>query len=408
MCPIYKKKDKDDISNYRPVTVLNTDYKVFTKALAYRLAETAPSVIHRNQAGFLKGRSIFEQVKLAKLAIDYAEEMEDNGALVGLDQEKAYDKISHPYLWEVLKKFNFPIEFIQTIKNLYQDASTVIIINGIISSPFAVIRGVRQGDAMSCLIFDLAIEPLAAALRNSNLRGITIPTTNEKIITTLFADDTTVYMSESDDFNTLQNILDEWCTVSGAKFNIGKTEILPTGSQTYREELRRTRKLNNHSPEFPEGAHIAEEGEAIRMLGAWIGNNINNAEPWGPILEQTITTLDKWERGHPTTEGRRLIAQMSIAGKTQFLTTVQGMPTAIEERLTKIIRTFAWPNDSKSTISLKQLQEEFRNGGRKLLDLEARNKAIHLMWLKEYLNFDDRPAWAYIADELIRRTIPKS
>ena len=68
---------------------------------------------------------------------------------------------------------------------------------------------------------------------------------------------------------------------------------------------------------------------------------------------------------------------MSVAGKTQFLTMVQGMPQVIEERLTKIIRTFAWPNDSKSTIRL--FQAEFKDGDRKVLDLNARNKATHLM-----------------------------
>ena len=59
MCPIYKNKEADDIANYRPITILNTDYKILTKAIATHLTEVAPSVIHPDQAGFIRGRSTF-------------------------------------------------------------------------------------------------------------------------------------------------------------------------------------------------------------------------------------------------------------------------------------------------------------------------------------------------------------
>ena len=138
MCPIYKKGERNNAANYRPITVLNTDYKIMTKALANKLAEVAPSIIHRDQAGFIKGRSIYDQVKLAKLAIDYGRIMEKNGAIIALDQEKAYDKILHPYLWKVLERFNFPQRFIRTVRHLYHNASTSVIINRMISAFYLV------------------------------------------------------------------------------------------------------------------------------------------------------------------------------------------------------------------------------------------------------------------------------
>ena len=93
MCPLYKKCDKRLIENYRPITLLNTDYKIYTKALSIKLAKAALNIIHKNQAGFIPRRSINNQVHLAKLMINYSEATEQNGLIVALDQEKAYNKI---------------------------------------------------------------------------------------------------------------------------------------------------------------------------------------------------------------------------------------------------------------------------------------------------------------------------
>src|ERR1700732_3674935 len=109
----------------------------------------------------MPGRSIFDQVKLARMMVHYAEATEENGLIIALDQEKAYDKISHDYLWRTLKKYNLLDNFICTVHSLYESAETVVILNGTISEPFQVSRGVRQGDPLSCLLFNLAIEPLA-------------------------------------------------------------------------------------------------------------------------------------------------------------------------------------------------------------------------------------------------------
>ena len=159
MCPIYKKNDRNEIANYRLITILNSDYKILTKVLALHLAKVAPLLLHKSQAGFVPGRSIAEQTKLIEIMIDYAEISEQNGLIIALDQEKAYDKIAHDYLWKVFDTFGFPKSFIMLIKSLYQNAKTKVMINGHLSSPFKVTKGVRQDDPMSCLLFDLAIEP---------------------------------------------------------------------------------------------------------------------------------------------------------------------------------------------------------------------------------------------------------
>jgi len=237
MCPIYKNKEKDKIENYRPITILNTDYKLMTKVLAMRLAKSAPTLLHKIQAGFVPGRQISEQTQLLKMILNYAEVTEENGMIIALDQAKAYDRIEHDYLWMTLKAFKIPNHFIQTVKNLYSEATTKVMINGHLISSFHVTRGVRQGDPLSCLLFNLGIEALSLMLGRSNLKGLIVPRTQERLIANLFTDDTTTFLAEEDPLTDLIEILDCWCLAAGAQFNTEKTKIIPMGSKTFREKL---------------------------------------------------------------------------------------------------------------------------------------------------------------------------
>ena len=372
MCPLYKKKDRREISNYRPITLLNTDYKIFTKVLATKLAQVAPNVIHPNQAGFMPGQSIFDQVRLTKMMLHYAEATESNGLIVALDQEKAYDKISHEYLWRTLEKYNLPQGFINTVRSLYESVETVVIINGVVSKPFQVSRGVCQGDPLSCLLFNIAIEPLANLLqKNNQLEGFRIPGIEEKLITTLFADDTTIYLSQNDLFDDLTDTLDLWCKASGARFNVNKTEIVPIGSKTYRNEVLETHRASPLNPAIDQNIHIAKEQEPIRILGGWVGNGIDKQAIWSKNIDKINQTLERWENRQPTTLSRRLVVQMFAGGISQFMTTVQGMPKDIEDQIQKLITTFVWGGGDRATVGLNQTRKPFEKGGFKLLNVQA-------------------------------------
>jgi len=224
------------IKNYCPITLLNTDYKIMTKALASQLATHACSLLHQDQSGFVPTRSIFDPIRLAETMCAYADYMEENGVIVALDQDKAYDKIDHKYMLATLRTFRVPDIFINTVATLYQHTKTRIIINSVSSDTYLVTRGVRQGDPLSCLLFDLAIEPLAVSIWNApELMGYNIPNTNKTVKVNLYADDTTVYLSHTDHYSDLEHILQIWCKVSRAKFNLEKTEIIPIGTKEHRQ-----------------------------------------------------------------------------------------------------------------------------------------------------------------------------
>ena len=301
------------------------------------------------------------------------------------------------------------IPFIKTMQALYQHAHTKVAVNGVFSTPFQITRGVRQGDPLSCLAFDIAIEPLACKFRNEqSLKGLVLPGLEEKLIAKFFADDTALYLSHEDKFDDVQKLLTKWCEVSGAKFNIEKTEIIPLGSEQHRHMISRLRKINERDTvTLDERVHIAADGEAVRSLGAWIGNKTNDTDPWEPILDNVSKALNRWKKTHPTMAGRKIIVQTIIGGHTQFLTKAQGMPATIEKALIKMTRDFMWEEDSSPQIALDALQHPIEEGGLNLLNLEARNEAIELMWLKAYLNFSPtRPTWAKVTDLVIATAAP--
>ena len=232
-----------------------------------------------------------------------------------------------------------------------------------------------------------------------------IPGKAERLIAKLFADDTTVYLSQDDNYNDLTKILKTWCRASGAKFNMHKTVLIPVGSSNYRENLFTTRKLNPTLPSIPNEVLILPEGTATRVLGAFVGNNVNEINVWEPTIEKIANQLGKWNRSNPTQDSQRLIIGMEVGGRTQYLTRVQGMPGSVLKRLTKITQNFVW-NGEKPMIKADTLQSNILEGGKKILNIHARNDAIELMKCKTYLNFGkDRPEWALIADRLIANCI---
>jgi hypothetical protein len=181
-------------------------------------------------------------------------------------------------------------------------------------------------------------------VRNDNkISGLTIPGVAAPIKINLFADDTNIYLSNKDNVMYLQNVLGDWCQISGAKFNEEKTEIIPIGSEEYRQNVIRTQKINTDEI-FPitDGVKITQDGDAVRYLGTWVGNEINDLTPWESVLNKIHKSLTHWSKMLPTMKGRATIIQADIGGRTQFLTKAQGMPSHIKTALTKIIRDFMW------------------------------------------------------------------
>lgn len=221
-------RDQTDPKSYRPISLLNNAYKVLTALLTARLNKIVPEYVHRDQAGFIPGRDILDNVYRTLEVIHHCKSQEaDPALLLSLDVEKAFDRVEHEYILSLLYRMNFGPYFTNAIRALYTSPTASVRVNGLQSGTFSVARGTRQGCPLSPLLFALAIEPLAEALRNlKEFKGVQIRKRTQTI--SLFADDMVLYVGEPEtSLPAIIEILEEFRQVSGLNVNADKSLIFP-------------------------------------------------------------------------------------------------------------------------------------------------------------------------------------
>ncbi|KNZ76163.1 hypothetical protein J132_11385, partial [Termitomyces sp. J132] len=122
-----------------------------------------------------------------------------------------------------------------------------------------------------------------------------------------------------------------------AKFNIPKMVIVPVGTKEHRDALVMTRWIQRCGSRISGDIKIVQDSEATRLLGAFIGNGIEDSSIWTPTLEIVARDLKRWEKNKPTIEGKHLMVNIVVGGRMQYRTCVQGMPAQVESELTKVI-----------------------------------------------------------------------
>jgi hypothetical protein len=176
------KKDKDIrmLKNWRPISLLNTDYKVLTKTLASRLKRILPTVIHPDQVAYLRGRYIGQNIRTIVDIMSFTEEKNVEGLIAFLDFEKAFDSIDWRVLDEALSCFNIGQNFRNWVKRVYASTQSCVTNCGFSSEYFNITRGVRQGCPLSAYLFIVVVEILAIKIRkDKDIKGINIGNSGE-------------------------------------------------------------------------------------------------------------------------------------------------------------------------------------------------------------------------------------
>ena len=154
---IFKKGERKQFKNYRPISLSNVDYKILAFVLAGRLHTVIGKIISPEQVAYIKERYIGTNVRLLLDVMEYIKRENKNGVLLFLDFEKAFDSLDWNFIHKCMKKFGFKEQFCKWIQIIYTKPRAFLKINGFLSGSISIERGIRQGCPLSCLIFIICV-----------------------------------------------------------------------------------------------------------------------------------------------------------------------------------------------------------------------------------------------------------
>ena len=185
-----------------------------------------------DQTCSVPGRSISSNLVLLRDTLAFIDRTNEAGILVSLDQEKAFDRVDRSFLLNLLDLFGFGPWFRACFATLYEGSYMQVLVNDFLSDPIPLARGVRQGDALSPMLYVLCVEVLACKIRASNdIEGFLLPGAGGlQFKVCQYADDTTVFVKSERSLHALFDIISDFERGSGAKLNRAKTEALWLGA----------------------------------------------------------------------------------------------------------------------------------------------------------------------------------
>lgn len=215
--PIFKSGCKNDVSNYRPISILNSVPKLFEKLATPLLYAAFKPTIINEQHGFVDSRSTVSNLACMENRIARALECRGQVDVIYTDFAKAFDKVSHNVLQSKLKKLGVANPILAWISSYLHNRKQLVHIGGYSSREFDVTSGVPQGSHLGPLLFIIFINDLKSVLKFSDIL--------------LYADDAKIYcdINSLNDAENVQTDLDavySWCNSNRMFLNISKCSVV--------------------------------------------------------------------------------------------------------------------------------------------------------------------------------------
>ena len=373
-------KDSRHIGNLRPITLSNTDHKLITKTYSRKLTSMVANCIGHEQTAYIPGRLINDNIRAMLTTMDLADvDPTVEGCIVSLDARKAFDSVDHRYIIRCLNAFGLN-SFVPIFKILYKDLTSDIILNGNVITGYRILRGVKQGDALSCILFIMCMEPLIRNIKNNNQIE---PITSEKLNINIpnvygFADDINAVTKATD--NGVQEIFNEYqlfTLESGLQLNADKTEILMFNA---RRNADKTFSVKYLGSEYDVSAKTSIKINGIIFQQDPLRREEANVQK---VIGAMTTHLRQWSRRHLTLLGKILI--LKTFAISQVIFTMQSI-TLSDNSLKKInalIYKYLWNknfNASKAPDRIKRsiVTTPVSRGGLGMIDLVEVGKSLDL------------------------------
>ncbi|PIK45416.1 reverse transcriptase [Apostichopus japonicus] len=351
---LHKKGDRRKPANKRPISLLNTDYKILSKAMSMRMSKALPDIINDHQTCAVKGRSIHHNLLMLRDIVAFISSRDMGGAIVSLDLEKAFDRVDHQYLFSVLEKFGFGPNFVRWARILYFDISSVLFINGFTTKSFPVKQGVRQGCALSPLLYIIFAESLARRIDSiDTIRGIRPPGGKRRSVKIMqYADDITAFFTDFGSIKSFFKCFKKFELATGSKLNMAKTKGLKLG---------KWRNCN-----IP--LDIVWACESIKINGVYFGPGRSDILSWKEKVQKAENSLEKAKQRNVSIIGRVKAVNVLVAPIFWYMAPVYPLPDRIRRRINEIIFKFIWKGGTE-LVARGHLHNSHEEGGLELTDI---------------------------------------
>ncbi len=376
-----KQLPRDELNNWRPITLTNTDYKLITKVLANRMQTVIKNIINENQVGYIKGRNISTIIRTIDDVIEFVGFNNDTGAIIALDYAKAFDSVNKKFLCKVFDLFGFGETFQQWVKTITNKTVSCVSHCGWKTAYFNVDSGIRQGCPFSPLAFILAVELLALKIRQSNrIAGIQLPsrdpTTEISLKILQYADDTTLFMRDQNDVLNTLTLVNQYSKFSGLTLNKKKTEAMWLGrdKDSKREVAGLKWKLVNPT---------------IKVLGVIFSNRICASainDNWEGRIQKVKRLIKSWEKRDLSIIGKIHIVKTFLLSQFIYLMQAICLPEATLKEINTLFFKFIWKKRCNNRRAFEKVRRNVvcsgtEDGGLDMINITDMQHAFSIAWL---------------------------
>lgn len=330
---IPKVQEARDVKQFRPICLLNISFKIFTKLLVERLANKAQKLTDPCQTAFIKGRYILDGVVILHEVIHELRTKKQKGVIFKIDFEKAYDSVRWDFVEEVLSRKGFDNRLKGWIMSTIKGGRVCININGENNPCFKTHRGLRQGDPLSPLMFNLVADALAHVMNKAKEKGYikgVVPHLLEGGITHLqYADDTIIMMEgDAESIKNAKFLLYCFEWMSGLKINYHKSELVTFGYEE-NQQIEIANALNCKIGQLP-----------MTYLGIPISDKALGISAFKPVVEKMRKKLQPWKGKNLTSGGRLTLTNTSLSSLPIYMMGVYLLQEGIHQQMDTIRSQF--------------------------------------------------------------------
>ena len=275
--PLHKKGSKLECSNYRGISLLNITYKILTKLITKTLGQYTENILGDYQCGFRQNRSTTDHIFTIRCLLERCYEYNIPVHQLYVDYKMAYDSIRRNYLYETMQDFGIPNKLIRLVHMTLNSTKSKIKIQGETSREFQIRRGLRQGDSLSCILFNITLEKVIRNIhidtRGTITRYFLRDSEGPQPIGTLYsqplqylayADDIALLGKSDKDITKAFNELENASLLAGLEVNSQKTKYMTMSREERGKESSKNLEIRNY---------IFEKVNQFKYLGSVIHEN---------------------------------------------------------------------------------------------------------------------------------------